>query len=83
MTQAPPVIVKIPTDSPQLARGSRSARPASRAKNARPQARAKALASGTGRAATRVRSRRSPPSLEEALTRRFGVEWIARDDGHG
>ena len=21
--------------------------------------------------------------LEEALTRRFGVEWIARDDGHG
>jgi hypothetical protein len=21
--------------------------------------------------------------LEEALTRRFGVEWVARDDGHG
>ena len=21
--------------------------------------------------------------LEEALTRRFGLEWIARDDGHG
>jgi hypothetical protein len=21
--------------------------------------------------------------LEEALTRRFGVAWVARDDGHG
>jgi len=21
--------------------------------------------------------------MEEALTRRFGVEWVARDDGHG
>src|SRR6202012_2327654 len=21
--------------------------------------------------------------LEEALTRRFGVQWVARDDGHG
>jgi hypothetical protein len=21
--------------------------------------------------------------LEEALTRRFGLEWVARDDGHG
>ena len=21
--------------------------------------------------------------LEEALTKRFGVEWVARDDGHG
>ena len=37
--------------------------------------------------ATTSTSARSPrlvsQHLEEALTRRFGVEWVARDDGHG
>jgi integrase len=51
MTQAAPVIFKIPTKSPQPAR-SRAARPAGRPKAGRP-APGRVLASGTGRAATR------------------------------
>jgi hypothetical protein len=50
MTQAPPAIFKIPTESPQPAR--KAARPARRAKAARP-APGRVLANGTGRAATR------------------------------
>jgi len=50
MTQAPAAIFKIPTESPQPAR--KAARPARRAKAARP-ARARVLANGTGRTATR------------------------------
>ena len=50
MTQAPAAIFKIPTDSPQPAR--KAARPARRAKPGRP-APGRALANGTGRAATR------------------------------
>jgi hypothetical protein len=51
MTQAAPAIFKIPTKSPQPARG-KPARPAARAKAARP-APGRAIANGTGRAATR------------------------------
>jgi hypothetical protein len=48
MTRAPPPLTKIPTKSPQPARG-KAARPARRARAGRPAV----LASGTGRAATR------------------------------
>ena len=51
MTQAAPAIFKIPTKSPQPARG-KPGRPAGRAKAGRP-APGRVLASGTGRAATR------------------------------
>ena len=50
MTQAPAAVFKIPTESPQPAR--KAARPARRAKAARP-APGRVLANGTGRAATR------------------------------
>jgi hypothetical protein len=50
MTLAPPVIFKIPTESPQPAR--KGGRPARRAKPGRP-APGRVLANGTGRAATR------------------------------
>ena len=50
MTQAAPAVFKIPTESPQPAR--KAARPARRAKAARP-APGRVLANGTGRAATR------------------------------
>ena len=51
MTQAPPAVFKIPTKSPQPARG-KAGRPAGRAKAGRP-APGRVRASGTGRAATR------------------------------
>ncbi len=51
MTQAPPAVFKIPTKSPQPARG-KAGRPAGRAKVGRP-ASGRVRASGTGRAATR------------------------------
>ena len=51
MTQAPPAIFKIPTKSPQPARG-KPGRSAGRAKAGRP-APGRVIASGTGRAATR------------------------------
>jgi hypothetical protein len=51
MTQAAPAVFKIPTKSPQPARG-KAVRPAARAKAGRP-ATGRVLASGTGRAATR------------------------------
>ncbi len=51
MTQAPPAIFKIPTKSPQPARG-KPGRPSGRAKAGRP-APGRVRASGTGRAATR------------------------------
>ena len=51
MTQAPAVVFKIPTESPQPARG-KAARPAGRAKAGGPAPR-RVLANGTGRAATR------------------------------
>ena len=51
MTQPPPVISKIPTKSPQPARG-KTARPAARAKTGR-LATGRVLAHGTGRSATR------------------------------
>ena len=50
MTQAPAAVFKIPTESPQPAR--KAARPARRAKAARP-APGRVLANGTGRTATR------------------------------
>ena len=51
MAQSGPAVFKIPTKSPQPARG-KAARPARRAKAARP-APGRVLANGTGRAATR------------------------------
>jgi len=51
MTQAPRADFKIPTESPQPARG-KAARPGARAKAGRPSP-GRVLASGTGRAATR------------------------------
>ena len=51
MTQAPPAVFKIPTKSPQPARG-KPRRPSGRAKAGRP-APGRVVANGTGRAATR------------------------------
>jgi integrase len=50
VTQAPPAVFKIPTESPQPAR--KAARPGARARTVRPRT-GRVLASGTGRAATR------------------------------
>ena len=52
MTQAPAAIVKIPTESPQLAPG-KAAKPPRRAKKAPGAVPSPVLASGNGRAATR------------------------------
>jgi len=52
MTQAPPAVFKIPTESPQPAPG-KAARPSGRAKKAPRAGRSPVLASGNGRAATR------------------------------
>ena len=52
MTQAPPAVVKLPTESPQPPPGQ-SAKPSGRAKKASRAGRHPVLASGNGRAATR------------------------------
>jgi hypothetical protein len=51
MTQAPPEVVKIPAESPQLVQG-KAAKPSGRARKA-PAGRGQVLAVGNGRAATR------------------------------
>jgi len=73
MAQAAPAVVKIPTKSPQLARG-KPGRPTGRAKVRRPAV-GRVLANGTGRAAAR--------SGGEVIELEYGITVYPARDEHG
>jgi integrase len=73
MAQAAPAVVKIPTKSPQLARG-KPGRPTGRAK-ARCRVPGRVLASGTGRAATRGGG--------EVIELEYGIAVYPAREAHG